>query len=427
MIGASASGSSSRAAPRLPRRVYLGADLGVVPGSAGASIHGVRAGGPASLSGLRPGDRIVRVGELEVTHPADLARALRGARDGESISVEVERSGERVAADVVVRSLPVESIEGGRVVLGEVTTAGARLRTVFTHPAGPGPWPCVFHLQGIDVGSCEHPLEPDAPLLRLLSEWTRAGFATLRVERSGVGDSEGPPPEETDLEVELEGLTAALDGLSAIPEVDRGQVFLFGHSIGGMLAPVIAGRSTVRGVTVFGTSAKRWRATAVGTTERQLALKGFPAEALSERLAAWAEMHAAVCRDGYTPAEAMARRPHLSVLASRQCGGAALFGHHATFFRQLDALGVGAAWTSVSAPVLVLRGEHDWVCDARDAESVVAHVSGAAFAELPGIGHDLRWHESLEASFHRPREGTWTGAVSAATTDWMRKHIPSRR
>lgn len=412
-------------ADNLRRRVHLGLDLGPdvegAPAGAGALVRAVHVGGPAEGAGVRVGDRITRVGEVDVTHPADVASATREVVEGAPVRLGLVREDVSTEVDVTPRLRPVESIEGGRVVLGSVVVGSTRLRTILTLPHGAGPWPCVLYLQGIDVGSCEFPLDASAPLRRLVFDWTRAGFATMRVERSGVGDSEGPPPEETDLDAEIRAAVEALQSIARVDEIDPASVFLFGHSVGGMIAPVVASHGRVRGVVTFGTSARRWRTSAVSTTERQLALKGFVGEQLSARLAAWAEMHAAVCRDGLTPAEAIARRPHLSVLASRQCGGAALFGHHARFFRQLDALGVAAAWSALSIPVLVLHGEHDWVCDRSDADSVAAAVrSSGRLEQLDGVGHDMRSHASLEASFHRPREGAWEGRTSAASAAWMR-------
>ncbi|MFO0614728.1 MAG: alpha/beta fold hydrolase [Polyangiaceae bacterium] len=409
----------------LRRRAHLGLDLGTTP-QGGVVVNGVTEGGPGEEAGVRPLDRITRVGERAVDHPEDVSAILREVVAGTALRLALARPevGE-VSVSLTVRARPSEAIAGGRVVLGAADAAGTHLRTILTLPEGDGPWPAVLHLQGIDTASSEH-LDPSAPLLRLVTDWTRAGFATMRVERSGVGDSEGPPPAETDLDTELEGLLAALAALSEHPAIDRRRVFLFGHSIGGMIAPEVARRASVCGVVVFGSSAKRWRACAVGTTERQLALRGLAGDEWSRRVAAWAEMHAAVCRDGLTPAEAIARRPHLSILSSRQCRGATLFGHHASYFRQLDALTLTAPFRASLAPLLVLQGEFDWVCDASDAESIVAQASerpspaSVELETLARVGHDMRSHASYAASFESPRDGTWCGSVPNASVPWMR-------
>jgi pimeloyl-ACP methyl ester carboxylesterase len=188
-----------------------------------------------------------------------------------------------------------------------------------------------------------------------------------------------------------------------------------------MIAPLCRSASRARGIVVFGTSSRRWRACAVGSTERQLKLRGYEGEELAERLALWAEMHAAVCRDGLSPAEAMAARPHLAGLHSRECRGNTLFAHSSEFFRELDATDLAAAWAHLDREVLVLHGEYDWVCGAEDAKSVaLACGSRAHLVELPRIGHDLRSHQSLEASQRNPALGYWDGSVADATLDWMR-------
>jgi len=413
----------------LRRRVYLGMDLDSTRHDGGLLVNGVRAGGPAEEADVRARDRIAMVNGLAVATPADVMDAVRDVQSGSGVRIGLLRDGMALDVSATARPRPVEAIATGRVVLGHAVAGSTRLRTILTLPAGAGPWPCVLHLQGIDVASCEHPLEPSHPVLRLASDFAREGYSMMRVERSGVGDSEGPPPAKTDLEAEVETALAAFHALSNRDLIDPSRIFLFGHSIGGMIAPVLASRARACGIIVFGTSAKRWRTCAVGTTERQLALKGYTGEELSGRVAAWAEMHAAVCRDGRTPGEAMARRPHLSILASRQCQGETLFGRNARFFRQLDALPLSELWRALTVPVLVLRGENDWVCDASDAESVVARATERAvpgrvdFLELPRMGHDMLSHASLEASFHRPREGTWNGHAAAAAVAWMRERI----
>ncbi len=362
-----------------------------------------------------------------VSEATDVARALRGV-DASEASIAVDRAGVRRVFLVGSEPLRLESIEHGAVALGEVRADGALLRTILTIPRGEPPFPAILFVQGIDVGSLEHPLDPKHPVLRLVSSWTASGFLTMRVERSGVGDSEGPPPAACDLGAQIANIDAGLSALLANDLVDPTRVFVFGISLGGMIAPLAGGMARARGVAVFGTSARRWRACAVATTERQLALRGYRAEELDERVALWAEMHAAVCRDGLSPEEAMIQRPHLAVLASRECRADTMFGHSAALFRELERADVRAAWRSVACDVLVLHGEHDWVCDSEDAASVVDACGGRArFTKLARIGHDMRAHVSLEASYREPSRGAWEGTVALETIEWMRSFDQHRR
>src|SRR5438270_686022 len=71
---------------------------------------------------------------------------------------------------------------------------------------------------------------------------TRAGFVTMRVERGGMGDSQGPPcmSPAVDLQAEVRGYVAGLKALKEYPFVDAKQVFIVGLSIGGVEAPLVA-------------------------------------------------------------------------------------------------------------------------------------------------------------------------------------------
>jgi pimeloyl-ACP methyl ester carboxylesterase len=407
----------------LRRRGYLGIDLDGVSRPRGARVEHIHVGGPADRAGLRRDDVILRVQGRTVSEAADVAKALRGTSHGD-VRVTFERDGQEREASIVVEPMPVESIEGGSVVLGEVRARGHLLRTIITLPDAPGPFPAIVCLQGIDATSCEHAFAQEHPMLALISRFSGAGILTMRVERSGVGDSEGPPPSDYGLEMEIAIANAALEAGLSHPRVDPERVMVFGPSLGGMIAPLCPSISRARGVVVFGTSARRWRACAVGTTERQLALRGYEGEELLESIALWAEMHAAVCRDGLTPAEAMAERPHLSVLASRQCRGATLFGRSSAFFRELDRAEVRAAFRALERDVLILHGEYDWVCDAEDGASVVDACRGnARLLELPRIGHDLRAHASLGESYRSPAKGAIDNAVADATVRWIHSEL----
>ena len=57
---------------------------------------------PADESGIRPGDRLHRIGGAEIRRPIDLERALLGRRTGSSVPVRVERGGQLVDLELVL-------------------------------------------------------------------------------------------------------------------------------------------------------------------------------------------------------------------------------------------------------------------------------------------------------------------------------------
>jgi pimeloyl-ACP methyl ester carboxylesterase len=132
----------------------------------------------------------------------------------------------------------------------------------------------------------------------------------------------------------------------------------------------------------------------------------------------WGEMLHRVLREGATPGEVLAGSPHLGWLEGSVCHGETLHGRHVAFFQQMERLDLPALWRTVACPVLVLHGEHDWVC-APDEGRAVAEAAGGQYVELPGVGHDLRRHESLARSFAEPRAGRWDGSVVSSMIHWI--------
>lgn len=365
----------------------------------GVRVVRVTADSTAARAGVLAGDVIVGIGDREVTSAAELIAGMRELREGDSVRIALSRGGERLEREAPATALATEDAS---VSLDHVIGAGgARLRTIYTTPAGPGPHAAVFYLQSADWGSCEHPLAPRHPVRRLILGLTREGFATLRLERSGTGDSEG---RAGDFEQELAGFSAGLAALRARHE----RVFLFGNSLGGMLAPLLAGDG-VAGIVVIGTSAKSWHECLLGSFRRQGELAGRSAAAIDADVALLAELQEQVLRRGKTPEAVYAEREHLRAAGFTHFAGASAYGRDAVFFQQLEATDLRAAWSRVSVPVLALHGSDDWICTAEDAREIAA-LARARSLELGGVDHGLAAPGAVET-------------VVATTAAWLREAL----
>jgi pimeloyl-ACP methyl ester carboxylesterase len=398
----------------LRRRPSLGLVVEPRQEGAGLRVVGADEDAAAGRAGVRPGDSVLALDGRPIHDAAELVERTRAIDAGRPVAFRVRRGEETLELSAVAEPLRLERVDGAEVVLGDVAVHGKRLRTITTVPSAREARGVIVYLQGIAGGSIEHPFEPGHPLSRMVQGWTHGGFATVRVDRSGVGDSDGPHFRDTDFAAEV----AMYDAVLA--SIDSPQVFLFGHSLGGMVAPLVARTRDVTGVIVFGTSCKGWHECMVDTRRRQRRLAGRYADDEMDR---WTELHALVCA-GSTPEEVFARRPDLRPLESSDCRGAHLFGRHATFFHQLAQADVAGAWRSLGADVLVLHGEHDWICSREEAEAIArevnaAHPERALHVELPRIGHDGLAHAGLERSFAHPEDGTWDGRVVETTLGWM--------
>jgi len=369
----------------LPRRAYLGAELpddGVAFGAQGMRITGVHPGSMAERAGLAAGDVVTRIAAHPVRSLAELAAALRAAGALGTVPIELARGETRWTADVEVDVVPPEPAAE----LGEIETGGARLRTLRTRAETPRA--LVVFVQGIACESVDHALSPEAPLAGLVDGWTRAGFDTLRFDKRGVGDSEGGPCTATDFDTELADARAIVEDSmrEGLP------VVLCGHSVGGIIAPLLASTSPVSAVIVYGAPVMRWLACLQDSARRQLELRRAPEEEIAAQVA------------------------HLSTLAER----GELNGRSAAYHRQLDAVDVASAWRAVRVPVLVVRGEHDWVVDAADQARIATLAAGpTVIVDVPGLDHLFGHHADREASLRDYGAGAFDRALVDATVAWL--------
>jgi putative serine protease PepD len=89
---------------------YLGVSTGTASGdTAGAQVAEVVQGSPAAEAGLRQGDIITALGEEEIASTEDLVAAIAAREPGETVTLEVERDGQKTAVKVTLGTQPAES------------------------------------------------------------------------------------------------------------------------------------------------------------------------------------------------------------------------------------------------------------------------------------------------------------------------------
>ena len=96
------------------KRPFLGVSTGDAPGSAdGAVVGSIVGGGPAARAGLRPTDRIVRVGDAAIDEAADVSAAIERRKPGERVEIRYVRDGEERTATVRLGERPDEAAQQG--------------------------------------------------------------------------------------------------------------------------------------------------------------------------------------------------------------------------------------------------------------------------------------------------------------------------
>lgn len=363
----------------------------------------------AASAGVHTQDRLVAINGHPVGTVADVQHVVRQLRAGQLVTFWVLRAGDRLQLQAPARAMPLEQIAGAEVVLDHVDVAGLRLRTIYTWPTGSRACPAVLLLPDKSCRSCEHPLDPGHPQLELVARFTAKGWATYRVERSGLGDSEGPPCSHTPLDLEIAGFRAGLRQLCAHPVVEKKCIYIYGHSLGGIEAPLVARGIDVAGIVTFGATATSWSASVVASARRHGIAAGAKGPAFVRGLLLLQELLSRVLTRDQHPGEVLAQEPRFRAVAkAAKIDGELVHGRIPAFFRQLEGTDLHSVWHSLRATaattgrprVLALHGTGDLVTGPEDAVEI-ATAAGGQSRELVDVDHYLRspQHDALDKLF----------------------------
>ncbi|MBU1244443.1 alpha/beta fold hydrolase [Myxococcota bacterium] len=309
---------------------------------------------------------------------------------------------------------------------------GGELRIFVDRPKCPGRLPAVLFIQGFDGASMEN--LGDHPYGRFVQRLAAQGFAVFRAQWKGAGRAGGLPRHaDADLETELRVFEAVLRRIRTYDFVDPDQVFLFGHSLGGLVAPLIAETIPVLGIAVYGTSLKPWRELIPEAFAFQLPYLGVDSEQTDRIVRDVADLMTLLYRDRKSPAEIARDERYAELLTEymQYDGKGHLWGRHYRYWHQLDDHDMTEVWRGTGAFVLSMFGEFDFEVfsdlEARTIADLVNHdhPGHAEFLQIDGTSHLFCRVRSMQENVgdrrRRDTAESFNEAVVLETAAWMRE------
>lgn len=132
----------------------------------------------------------------------------------------------------------------------ESPEAGITLSGTLTIPKEGGPFPAAVLITGSGPQDRDETIGGHRPFLIIADALSRQGIAVLRYDERGIGESEGKYSTATSLDFSKDA-EAALDYLASREEIIPAKAGFIGHSEGGLIAPMIAGRKEAVGFIVM--------------------------------------------------------------------------------------------------------------------------------------------------------------------------------
>jgi pimeloyl-ACP methyl ester carboxylesterase len=417
-------GSSPAGAAGLPRRSMLGLAIAPAPENRpGVLVTAVVPGGPGAKAGFQAGDVILS----QDGAPAVLEgfpQRIAAMPAGRKIHFDMLRAGKKRTLDAVTAERPRDpGTAAYRVDYGDVVTLDKRVRVITSHPQAPGRHPALFFLPGLTSASIDAPLNSPDTDSQVLYELANAGFVTVRADKPGVGDSEGGPYAKLDFVTEADAYRQALLALKQMPDVDSTRIYLFGHSMGGAFAPLLASEISVRGVVVYGTVARTWHEYLLDVVRHQGRLAGETYADVDDSVRAVARMLELILDDRQSPGQVQATHPELAGLVAENFPDDLYYGRSLEFWRQLERTNFASLWSSARTHVLAVHGESDYVSYAVDHELIAqivndAHPGQGRYVSLPSSDHWLgEWPSEIESKKHAGT-GKYNPAFAKLVRDW---------
>lgn len=384
---------------------------------------------------IRKGDIITELNGTKISSMESYGKAASVLRTGDKVEVKFVRNQKEMSAKGNAVMRPYEQSAIADVQYDWVKFRNGYLRAITRKPKGQANLPCILLIPGYGCGSIEN--YASSYNGKLINEWLKAGYAVVTIEKSGLGDSYNCEPcSEVDLATDIESFDAGYKYMEGLAFVDRDKLFIWGHSMGGIIAPEVAKLHHPKGVMVFGTTFRPW-------SEFLLEMHRVQKPLLEKQNYQQTEAFMRKIQKIYyeffilkKTREELLQNPEYKELVISELGykegSNDMWGRHWAFWPQIDSLNLAESWQQISCPVLVLHGASDYEsCSIVEPQLITAtvneaHPGNATMIVVPQLDHFMmksaNWEEARD-NFNKQlyNKGNFNYSISEETIRWLNK------
>lgn len=336
-----------------------------------------------------------------------------------------------------IPDIATERYQDYSVEYGQAQNALGVSRTITYVPHAKGPFPTVYFIQGYTCSSIDHRDTAETTRRALVESYANSGFLVFLVQKPGVGDSQSAKScDEITFAEEVQAFEDAYEALLTHPKVDSENVFLFGHSMGGLIAPLIAKKVRTRGIITYGSVVKPWFEYMVDNFRSQSELFGMDPRTIQRDARLGIPFFYDLMIEKRPWSDIVSKHAEAIDAGLIPIAGEKMFGRHYTFWATLNDPDLVEAWANYEGKVLAIHGSYDIEAISPEAAKRTArivntyHPQNARFLILDQAEHTFaRVDGTFEAYASSRLNGEWTSKQAFAqfderivteTVSWMR-------
>jgi len=366
----------------------------------GTILKKVIPGSSAHKADFTMNDVLVLMDGEKIENTAHFLQLMKKHHGGDEIKIGFYRKSKLKETTLTLLPKQMETSVEFDIIYSSVKSGSNHLRTIITRPKGGSMYPAVLLIGGVGCYSIDNTSVTEILSIKMWADsLTRNGFVTIRVEKTGMGDSKGIPCNECDFNTEKQDFLDGLKQLKSLPYVDKEKIFIAGFSIGGVIAPLIAQQEPVKGIIVYGTVGRNWLEYELENSFRQQLLVDMPADSIDIYMRAEYIRLYGLFVEKKAPEEIIKEHPQTS---------SHLFNYpmKIEYFQQVADVNIRELWMNTNAKVLALHGSSDFVSSATEHKEIVETVNhynpgNATYIEIANSDHWGIHTESEIASYSK--------------------------
>jgi uncharacterized protein len=374
--------------------------------NSGVLVTNVAKGSTAENLKIKTNDVILKVNSSIISSVKEYKLEASKFKENDTLAFLIIRNKKTLLLKGKAVGLAYETSENFDIVYDEVKFMDGWMRVIINKPKSAGKHKAIFFIQGYTCYSLDN--IGKHPYGQLIDKLCEKGYVVIRVEKPGMGDNTNTPDCSTiDFNTEVDAFCKAYEKFKTYDYVDTSNIYIFGHSLGGIEAPILGGKYHPKGVIACGTTYVSWFEYIIAMFRFQNIITGVEYVDNEKLIRDITPMLYELLINKKIPAE-LAKNPAYEKLLIDNLewdGNGQIWSRNYSYWQELQDQNMAETWKANNENVLIVRGEGDFEAfSTAEHQSIVDivnfyHPGNATFKLIPNMDHAFAKSKTPEESY----------------------------